>query len=304
MYNEVGEKADVSKTVAQADAMFIEIVDKNQKKEKEKKSNDDEDKGAKLRKGIAPGITIEIKKACVAPIKDQLFPEEWQALQDLKTNYEICKNYSDEFLVSCLFARKLDLVRTHLLLQNNWKWRKENGFVNIPKLSEIPRELFNLWTSCVGTRSKFGNGLVFFRVRDFEPGKGPYTFENMIKFITWHSFVGIFTEGLDYFRNGVEMIQDLDGYGWKHFDVEFQKKMSTVWQDTFPMRVKKIIVLNPPTIFNAIVKIAKSFNKTKMMDRLEVLSSKKDLLKLVDKDNLLEHFGGNISEDPITFLEE
>jgi len=69
--------------------------------------------------------------------------------------------------------------------------------------------------------------------------------------------------------------------------------MGSTFQDTFPLRVKKILIMNPPAIFDAIMKIAKTFSKTKMMDRIEMVS-KKDLPKYFDKDNLIEEFGGNL----------
>jgi len=199
--------------------------------------------------------------------------------------------------MSCLFSRKLDLIRTHNLLQANWKWRKDNNFVTIPKYAEIPREIWKLSTYVVGARTKNGCGLVYYQVKDFEINKEPFTIPNMMKLIVWYYTVGIFCEGMDYFRNGVEMVEDLEGFGWKHFDVDFQKKMGSAFTDTFPLRIKKVHVMNPPSIFDAIMKIAKTFSKSKMMDRIEIISKKSDILKFVEKDNLLDHFGGNLSYD-------
>jgi len=39
-----------------------------------------------------------------------------------------------------------------------------------------------------------------------------------------------FPSSLDLQRNGMVMIQDLDGFGWKHFDLKFQKKFMSTFQ--------------------------------------------------------------------------
>jgi len=298
--NDTGGKQDTSLSVGEADSMFMELVDKKEKKEekveKKKKDEDDDEGKGKLREGAPPGIVITLGKSCIYGLREQLFPEEWQALQDLKTNYEICKNYSDEFLVSCLFSRKLDLIRTNTLLQNNWKWRKENNLVNLPKYSDFSQNMLKFWMSVSGARSKNGAGLTYSKIRNLVINQEPFTIPTMTKWITWMYTIGVFREGMDYLRNGLIVIQDMDGYGWKHFDIDFQKKMSSMWQDVFPMRVKAMYILNPPGIFDAVMKIAKTFNKSKIMDRIEILA-KKDLTRFIDKTQLLEDFGGELTMD-------
>jgi hypothetical protein len=273
--------------------MFLELVDKNQKKSKDKKKDtEEENAGAKLQKGKPDTIQVVMGKCCEYPLKDQLFPQEWQALQDLKTNYEICKNYSDDFLMACLFSRKLDLVRTHALLQNNLKWRKENGFAELPKITDFDLDgIMKSWTIVPGSRAKDGTGLVFIEFTDMEMGKEPFTVTTMMKWIAWYYYIGIFSEGMDYFRNGITMVEDLAQFGWKHFDIDFQKKMGSIWSDTFPMRVKRVLVVNPPVIFEALMKIVKTFMKAKLLDRFSIVPMK-DVQKHVSKEALPEKFGG------------
>jgi len=150
--------------------------------------------------------------------------------------------------------------------------------------------------SITGARSKTHNGISYSAIRNIEMNVEPFTIPTMTKWITWMYLVGIFREGMDFLRNGLILVQDLDGYGWKHFDLEFQKKLGSIWQDTFPMRVKGFYILNPPTIFDAVMKIVKTFNKSKMMDRVQIVT-KKDISKFIGKDNLLQDFGGEVSYD-------
>jgi len=56
----------------------------------------------------------------------QVFPEEKRALQYLKGVCALCDKYCDEFLYSCLFARKMDIARTIELIERNWKVRHDS----------------------------------------------------------------------------------------------------------------------------------------------------------------------------------
>jgi len=251
--NDKGEKQNLNPTVGEEDLMFLELLDKKQKQTKENTKEEEDDEGpGKMQLGKPDDIKATVGTPCAYSLREQLFPQEWQALQDLKTNYEICKNYSDEFLMACLFARKLDLIRTHNLLQQNMRWRKENGFLTIPKLSEINQEVFSMWGYVPGARSKEGTGILYFHL--VEMGKEPFTANNIIKFLVWHNFVGGFSEGMDFYRNGVFILRDMGQFTWKHVDVDIMKKVNTMWTDNFPTRVKKFIALDPPAIFEALKK--------------------------------------------------
>jgi len=103
--------------------------------------------------------------------------------------------------------------------------------------------------------------------------------------------VGIFHEGIDALRNGICVIGQLEGFGWKNFDIDFQRHMGPIWADKFPVLVRKIYVLNQPSVFTAVIKIMATFVKNKIIEREPV--SMKDLVKVIEPDNLLSEFGGN-----------
>jgi len=243
---------------------------------------------------------LKVGEICEVPLRDQLFDEEWQALQDYKKQYENAQFYSDDFLVACLFTRKLDLKRTAELVDNNLKWRRANGFMNLPTWKEVAvvMEQMKMSFQVPGARDKTGCGIAYMIMGDdMQIGVEPYTVATMKKWMAWFYFVGVFHDGVDFLRNGITMIEDLSGYGWKHFDIDFQKQMSAIWVDTFPLRIKRILVLNPPMIFGAIIKICKTFTKVKMLDRIEVIDKQKDLKKWVDDDHLPTFFGGTNTLD-------
>jgi len=218
-----------------------------------------------------------------------------KALSEFKSqNTELCMNFSDEFVLSCLFARKMDAARALELLQNSLKWRKENNFMNLPKFSDIPPEYFQFTFHIPGSRDKYGRCIKYIKVDLLRPNVEPFTIHNIKKFYAWSNYVGVFAEGIDAHRNGVHGVIDLSNYGWQNFDLDFHKQIGPMWANTFPLLVRRMSMINPPRIMNAIVKITKSFLKEKVAQRLIVCNSDKALLKLVDGDQLWKGRGGNL----------
>lgn len=239
-----------------------------------------------------------VGKRCTLPLREQLFEHEWDALCQLKEKHpKICSYYSDEFLCACLFARKMDLERVHVLLLANWKWRKENKMIKIPTIEEINLEVFHTFFGIPGVRTEDGCGILYATVNpDHVAGKEPWSVESVTKAATFFNFVGVFLEGMDYVRNGICIAMDLGNFGWNHWDVSFWSGMGGMWTDTFPMLMKRIAIVNPPYILSGLMKLASLFVKKKIMSRITTLDSH----ETVDLQNHLEispelcskHFGG------------
>lgn len=310
-YNDQGKKVKepiLQQTVEQTGLVFIELVDKESKKEKREKKAKKEQKKEEadhIVKGIPKGIADKIVPGsyCKLGLREQLFDHEWEALQKFKEKYsEISALYSDEFLMSCLFARKLDLERSHALLQNNLKFRKEKGLMNIPKMSEVDLRAMDPFMGIPGGRSKDGNGVIYLNMGESVPGQEPYTVPTLSKWMAWFNYVGIFAEGMDFFRNGLYLVCDMNDFGWKNFDTEYNKATASLWSDIFPGRPKKFLLLNEPIVFTAIFKLMKTFMKAKIADRFEPVDQK-DLPSLIDKSNLLVKFGGSYNYTKEQYME-
>jgi len=225
-------------------------------------------------------------------LEEQLYDDEKAALNVAK-QFEVSKNCSPEFIIATLFAKKFDMKRTEEFLKTCLAWRKEKGFMNLPKFSELEQRLFFSNIYLPGARDKEGRGIKYVRMGLRVPNENGYTVENLTKWITWIYYVGMFHEGIDALRNGSTMITDFEGYGWKNFDIDFQKQTSSLFTDKFPILVRKILVVNPPGIFNAIRRIMSTIMKNKLIDRMEIISSK-DIVKYIETDNLITEYGGNV----------
>jgi len=288
----------LEQTIEQSGVLFLELVDESTlKKEKEKeKKEEDEDFDSKALTGIPAAIKDKIVPGSTVhlTLREQLYDPEWELLQNFKAkNGQLCSNYSDEFVMSCLFARKLDTDRALTLLQNNLKWRKEKGLLNIPKLSELDIRQFNPYFSIPGSRTKTGNNITYLSLAKLTPGVEPFTIASLCKWMAWYNYVGVFADGMDGPRHGIYLVGDFSDMGWKNIDVDYNKTNAALWQDVFPGRPKKFLILNPPLIFSAIFKIMSTFLKKKLVDRFTSVEVK-DLPKYIDKSNLTTNFGGSL----------
>jgi len=160
-----GKKVDLNQTVGESSLPFIEIIDKTTEKEK-KKEKKEQDKH-KIRDRPS-NVKIEVGKNCYIPIEDQLFDDEKASLHAAK-QLENAKYFSDEFILAILFARKFDLKRTEEFLNASLAWRREYGFMNIPRLSELDLNLFSITSSISGARDKLGRSIRYIRMSQIIP---------------------------------------------------------------------------------------------------------------------------------------
>jgi len=236
-------------------------------------------------------IRLYIGKRQTLPLREQLFEHEWEALCELKKKHpKICRYYSDEFLCACLFSRKMDIERVNVLLLANWKWRKQNKMVEIPKIEEINLEVFHTFFGIPGARTEDGCGLLYATVNpEHTAGQEPWTVDSVTKAATFFNFVGVFLEGMDYVRNGICIAMDLYNFGWAHWDYGFWYGMGGMWTDTFPMLMRRIAIINPPLILSGLLKLASLFVKKKIMSRIAILDSS-------DTENLHGHLDASESQ--------
>jgi hypothetical protein len=54
-------------------------------------------------------------------------------------------------------------------------------------------------------------------------------------------------------RGGMAMIMEVKGMGWKNFSLEMEKHAAKLYQDAYPVRIKAMVMLNAPKIFQAMV---------------------------------------------------
>jgi len=260
----------------------------------------------------------ELPPTCLKPVpgkyfeqnlKDELFEDEYSEFLKLK-ELPIAAEFSDRFLMACLFARKLDLKRTEEMLQKNKAWRDENGYSSLPAWDSLNKKMLEdgkFALKIPGCRGKNGEGIIYVKMGNMVPSAHEDFPENCVKWTVWNGMHGGLWDSMDYFRNGIMMVADLSGMGWDNVDLNVQKRISSALLDNFPMRTCKILIINPPWILNAFLSGMSLFIKKKVMERIYVLEKPEDLLVHIEKDYLLQEYGGDIEytvSDWFKFLQE
>jgi len=96
----------------------------------------------------------------------------------------------------------------------------------------------------------------------------------MVKFFV--TLMDAATCTLEHMRKGVNFVSNCNGFGWKNFSLDMERKMADVYQDAYPMKIKSMIVVDLPWFMTAMVKLVKVFLKPKLAQRIKLIS--KDVL--------------------------
>jgi len=108
--------------------------------------------------------------------------------------------------------------------------------------------------------------------------------------------------------HGVTYVETFKGFSLsaaagarKYMDSDQQKKIFRLVTDTFPIRIRRIHVVEPPWYFKMFWTICKPFLKAKMVAKMNLISGKpeewhKKLHEHIDPANLPPEFGGTLNE--------
>jgi len=248
-------------------------------------------------KGKTDTSKIEFKKWNDQTLENELFPSESEALSLIKEN-KITRFFNDRFIMGCLLSRKMDIDRTLKMLKSNLKWRLANGYEKIPEWESIDKALLksNFASMIPGSRSKDGNAIIYCKIGQFHPQElGKDYVKTIVDYIIWNYSVGTFMNGIDYHRNGILFVTDMEGVGWKNMDIALIRKISGALMDNFPLKIKKILLINPPSILSTLLSVVRLFMKKKLLDRVEVIR-REDLSNYIEEDQLWSEMEGGKCE--------
>jgi len=205
---------------------------------------------------------VELMKWNENNLDDEMFPSEKEALEILKQS-PIAKFFNDRFLLACLFTRKMDIDRTIKMLKSHIKWRVANGYGKIPDWNNIDKSFLasNIGMMIPGARSRDGHAVIYFQMSKLIPSD--FGVKTIVDYVIWNYSVGTFLNGLDFHRNGVIFIGDLQGVGWKNVDFGLHKKLNSALMDNFPLRIHKVLIIHPPPIVPALISCFRIFMKKK-----------------------------------------
>eukprot|EP01116_Phalansterium_solitarium_P006612 TRINITY_DN18938_c0_g1_i1.p1 TRINITY_DN18938_c0_g1~~TRINITY_DN18938_c0_g1_i1.p1 ORF type:complete len:291 (+),score=112.51 TRINITY_DN18938_c0_g1_i1:88-960(+) len=243
-----------------------------------------QDKAAWLKEGPADR-TIDVTGVA----GDRISPREFEALQELKKN-PVAEGHDDKYLMAFLFGRKLDIARTIEMLTANIKWRNENGYQD--SSTAVPCErIYNTNYSYVipGTRDRQGRAIEYIMAGRLKMKE--FTLKELIDWAVAFWEYTLRTETLEVFRDGIIVIESIHGVSMSSYDMKNGKALMSAFQDHFPLRIKLIVVVDPPGIVRALMAIARIFLKKKLIERVRLCKTE-ELAEIVDPEQLSHDFGG------------
>ncbi|KAH6935413.1 hypothetical protein HPB50_005573 [Hyalomma asiaticum] len=208
----------------------------------------------------------------------------------------------DELLLKFLRARKFDADRAFKVVKNYFKVRRDNPeMMNDLNPGSIPFD-----SACRK------HGLVTVSRETDPDGRAAV----ILRFGAWNTDICSLN---DYFRvcivhamyltqqeqfqvKGLVAVLDLKGlspYHVAHYTPSTIKKLFSLVQDCFPLRIKGVYIINSPVIFEFFFAIAKRFMKAKLVRRIRFFGNNIDKLHSLVPDDVIpeEHGGTNESYD-------
>jgi len=216
---------------------------------------------------------------------------KWLHSKKLKEK-DVAKYYHDRFLMNVLFCRKLDIDRCVELLTANINYRKAANISRLPIMSDVDQRTFDWelgWT-VPGSRSKNGNGILYVRACKFIAGQ--HDIQLAVKSIIW-TMLALESERADAHRNGWLVVFDFTDTQFKNVDITAVREFSKVYQDNFPFRYAKILLVEAPFVAKGFLKLCSYFLKPKLIERISI-KPKAEVLNEIDAKVLPKHFGGQL----------
>lgn len=165
---------------------------------------------------------------------------------------------------------------------------------NLPENKKLIEEVIIKNLFMVGEHSNFNYGVVIVNARyyskDLDETK---IFNNLIK---------IFKQSLQisekiYSKNQIIVIANMQKMTFSNINSSFLKKMVKILQDTYPERLFRCFIKNPPFIFNYIYKIIRPFMDNRTTSKIKILSKNKKLFDKEIKDiNVIPEINVSIKE--------
>lgn len=222
-----------------------------------------------------------------------------KTLKVLRDKIEACPELNirtdDAYLLRFLRAKKFDCERTFNLIMRHFEVKcegKNQCLYSDMRPSAIKHVLEDGVTGVLAQRDKLGRKVVIFRPGRWTPSKYPVYDIFKTNYLTLSKLI----QDEETQVSGIILLADLKGVGFGHLTHTtpfFIKRVVSLLQDSFPMRMKGVHYLNEPTLFDIFFTIARQFMKKKLLERIHLHG--KDMSKLaefIDVEHLPEDYGG------------
>jgi len=246
-------------------------------------------------------------------------PHEYEALQKLiakldenHINPETWEDYQkkkDKFLIRFLKANKCDVDKSYEMFAKFVEWRKENDVDNVLWEKENDpglKQVYEVWPVTLHKTDNQGLPVLYEKIGPADV-KGMFQAYPDTKYwirnhILMHEQTNhmIFTNYPDVLEKpyqGIIFIEDLQGLSWRHWytpAISVMKAVSEIDTVYYPHAVRKLYVINAPSIFTWMWKLVKPWLDPFTANSMSILGHNfyEILSKEIPPENFPKEYGG------------
>lgn len=228
--------------------------------------------------------------------------------------------HTDLYLLRWLMARSWDVDKATSMFIASMKWREENKVDSI--LEDFPKSPFarlicenypstHTDPKCKELRTKDGHHLVLERMGQINPeSTSLYPIQDLINFHIYAMELGAKRrdEYCKEFGNthasSTTGVEDLEGLGMAHMNTALLavlKEFTKIDSDNYPESLRKVFIVNVPSVFNLIWKMVQYFWDENQKSKFQFLPAGTDLapvlLQFIHEEDLPKAYGGKYDYD-------
>jgi hypothetical protein len=141
-------------------------------------------------------------------------------------------------------------------------------------------------------REASGRYVVTMDYKCFEPKKFESPEDWKVLFAGFYYMLEATQPDISSIREGMGMICESKGIAWKNFSLEIEKRGAALYEDSYPVRIKEISVLNAPTIMRIMYLMCKPFLGKRVKEVLHMDAKLPDVQQNINRNNLPTTMGG------------
>ncbi|KAI9340865.1 CRAL-TRIO domain-containing protein [Obelidium mucronatum] len=212
-------------------------------------------------------------------------------------------NISESLLKRTLWAKHNDLKSSESLLVAYAHWHMKNLGSSSARLNikHVHAFLLTSILQVLPTKDRDGLPMVFMKPNEYFPAEVPWqqcvcALVYLLEVLTGQDETAA--------KYGFTFVCDMKNWGWQNFGLSYASQFFAVLSGRFPVRIRKFVLVNPPTIFPMVWKLIKPMMSADLASKFQFATSG-TVGSLIELKNLPVDLGGQfVLESMADFVKE
>nr|KAJ3421376.1 hypothetical protein HK105_003719 [Polyrhizophydium stewartii] len=236
--------------------------------------------------------------AAAAAMDDVHFGDDFDhALEQLKQRVHASSSLanaqlSESLLKRTLWAKHNDVKQSEHLLHNFAGWHHKTLGDSAKRLdiTHVHHFLLTGILQVPGTTDRDGFPIIYMRPNQYLPGKIPAHF--VVNALVYQ--LEVLTSDPKAAMYGFTFVCDMQNWGWSNFSVSYASSFFATLQGRFPVRVRKFVLVNAPSMFPLVWKIIRPMMSSDFAAKWKLVTSE-GLVEIIDPANAPVELGGTMA---------